>query len=206
MKQVIVFIFLMIGYNISVIAQTDTKTEVFINQLQQKNEGINEIYEGEIEFSDHPLVGSFLNLHQMLAGNNKGIGSTAYSLQEGNRNLTEIAQIGFNHLALSWQMGNNNLHNVHQNGPETTASAIQYGDGNEVRQSLDGQISGMVIQIGNGNLAEQELFGTNNGAFSIQQEGNNNFLYQRESGSSVPYRIRQRGDNMELIIIDSSIQ
>lgn len=207
MKQIIVScLVLIIGFTFPVSAQENTKAEIFIGQLQDKENTTTDRFEETIKFPDHPLIGTFLNLQQTLVMGKNNLGNIAYAFQDGSSNITDISQIGYNHVALSWQQGNNNFHTINQNGFETTSSGIQIGDGNRIQQLLEGATTGMVIQLGDGNLVEQVLSGAKTGTFLIQQEGNNNSLFQLETGVSVPYQIHQRGNDMELIIINSTIQ
>ncbi len=212
MKHLIVScIALLIGLNITMLAQvTDEESEVYIEQVMyQEDNNVIELNVNQTPFAwpDDPLVGDFFDLNMMLQGLATGTGNVAYGLQDGDRNTMEIMQTGSGHTALSMQYGNGNTHTITQNGSNTAAAGLQVGDNNTITQFLGGYgINAIAVQLGDGNTILSELSGSfEGGAFGIQQEGNFNTLRQYETGTSVPYRVRQSGNGMELMIIEGPV-
>lgn len=212
MKHLIVScIAIIIGLNITALAQmTDDKSEVYIEQVMYHEDSeVIELNVSNTPFAwpDHILVENFLYLNMMLQDLASGVRNVAYGLQDGDRNTMEIKQTGSGHTALSMQYGSGNTHDITQNASNTAAAGLQVGDNNTISQLLDGyDINAIAIQIGNGNSIISELSGLfGGGAFGIQQEGKFNMLHQYEYGKSVPYRVRQSGNGMELMIIEGQV-
>lgn len=113
-----------------------------------------------------------------------GPGNYSLIVQNGNVNTAEVNQKGYANYSDIYQTGNNNEIYLTMQGSNLSNSVEQSGDNNSIRQDLAGD-------------AQKYIF---------SQKGDNNELIQTGciSGKLSEFEIIQRGNNMKLIITNSS--
>jgi len=109
-------------------------------------------------------------------------------LQQGNDNLAEILQAGGNNQVILLQNGNENEFRLDLSGTNNDIAVIQRGDQNEIRQRLSNarDLNLEYVQRGDGNLIEHQADGLVSKNIKVLQSGNNMEVIINQSSIALP--------------------